>query len=150
VQNGETVINDSGLYPWLQKDVPFRSPELKRVTMGQIPPENKRFQGIVLDDEAVIDYVNIDILSSDFSPSWGGKTRLQNENAAVKQVKMVWCGQSLKWNVSRKRRNVQGGTDTIRAARYDPPGPAASFPDDIKVFKTGAETARVPHGLDGR
>ena len=144
------MTSDAVLWLWLEQDALFRSLELKRVTMVQIPPENKRFRGIALVDEAVIDYANIDILSSDFSPSWGGKTRLQNENAAVKQVKMVWCGQSLKWNVSRKRGNAQGSTDTIRATRYDPPGPAASFPDDIKVFKTGAETARVPHGLDGR
>jgi len=68
----------------------------------------------------------------------------------MKQMKMVWYGLSLKWNVSGKRGNAQSCSYSVRAARYDPSRPAASFPDDIKVFKTGAEAARVTHDLDGR
>ena len=37
--------------------------------MVEIPPEKTRLRGIVLEDEAVIDYANIDIFSSDFSLS---------------------------------------------------------------------------------
>jgi len=104
---------------------------------GSIPSENKRFRGVVLDDEAVIDYANTDILSSDFSRSEEGSS---GKNIRKKALSISEGHFS----------DVHGGPDAVRAARYDPSGPTASFPDDIEVFKTGAEAARVPHGLDGR
>jgi hypothetical protein len=88
-------------------------------------------------DEAVTHYANIDILSSDFSRSEEGST---GKNIRKKALTIS----------EGRRRDVQCGTDTVGAARYDPPGPAASFPDDIEVFKTGAEAARITHDLDGR
>jgi len=55
------------LCSWIQQNAPLS--ESKRVAMVEIPPEKTRLRGIVLEDEAVIDYANIDIFSSDFSLS---------------------------------------------------------------------------------